>query len=241
MGPLLFLLYINDLPAVSKLFNMIMYADDTTLYCNINEATTEFVINTEPEKICGWLASNKLSLNAKKTKFMVFHTPQRKIQYPKLLINAFEIERVTQFNFLGVIISSSLNGIIILNTFLYPVIYVYPQAILFTLYDTLIVPHFSYCLLVWGAKLMMDHPIHMLQKKALRIISNRGYVAHSEPICKEFHLRKVPDMFRFSIWKCYYKLMNKQLPLYFENMKPELPIVCKTHNIRYGNKWYFLI
>ena len=41
LGPLLFLIYINDLPSVSNFFKMSMYADDTTLYCNINETTTD--------------------------------------------------------------------------------------------------------------------------------------------------------------------------------------------------------
>ena len=83
--------------------NMLMYADDTTLYCNINNNSNEIEINTE------WLSSNKLSLNAKKTKFMVFHTVQRKVIFPNLKINHIEIERVTQFNFLGLILSAQLS------------------------------------------------------------------------------------------------------------------------------------
>ena len=59
--------------------------------------------------ICEWLASNKLSLNARKTKFMVFHTVQRKIRYPILTINNTVIERVKQFNFLGIILHYTLK------------------------------------------------------------------------------------------------------------------------------------
>ena len=62
LGPLLFLIYINDLPSVSDLLNMLMYADDTTLYCNITEVD-ELTINNELQKITDWLSSNKLSLN----------------------------------------------------------------------------------------------------------------------------------------------------------------------------------
>ena len=88
---------------------MMMYADDTTLYCNLNENTTEVEINRELFKISGWLSSNKLSLNTKKTKYMVFHTSQRLIEHPLLIINNTEIERVSQFNFLGLIVSSNLK------------------------------------------------------------------------------------------------------------------------------------
>ena len=56
-----------------------MYADDTTLYCNPSNNANENYLNSELNKISEWLASNKLSLYARKTKFMVFHTVQRKI------------------------------------------------------------------------------------------------------------------------------------------------------------------
>ena len=109
LGPLLFLIYINDLPCVSPLFNMVMYADDTTLYCNLSNNANENYLNSELNKISEWLASNKLSLNTRKTKFMVFHTVQRKIQYPILTINNTVIERVKQFNFLGIILHYTLK------------------------------------------------------------------------------------------------------------------------------------
>ena len=109
LGLLLFLIYINDLPSVSRIFHMLMYADDTTLYCNLNGVNSEVVINNELSKISEWLSSNKLSLNIKKTKFMIFHTPLRRIDYPVLKLNNVNIERVSQFNFLTVVINSTLK------------------------------------------------------------------------------------------------------------------------------------
>ena len=70
-----------------------MYADDKTLDCNLSNNAYENYLNSELNKISEWLASNKLSLSARKTKFMVFHTVQRKIQYPILTINNTVIER----------------------------------------------------------------------------------------------------------------------------------------------------
>ena len=80
-----------------------MYADDTTLYCNINQNISEEVINVELLKLWEWLGANKLSLNIAKTKYMVFHTSKKNIIYPNLKVNNNTIERVTEFNFLGVI------------------------------------------------------------------------------------------------------------------------------------------
>ena len=66
LGPLLYLIYINDLPKVSHVFSMLMYADDTTLYCNLDDSTSEILLNNEPTKITDWLSSNKLSVMLKK-------------------------------------------------------------------------------------------------------------------------------------------------------------------------------
>ena len=60
-GPLLFLIYINDLLMVSDVVNMLMYADDTTLYCNINQNISEIEICHELWKVSQWLAANKFS------------------------------------------------------------------------------------------------------------------------------------------------------------------------------------
>ena len=110
LGPLLFLIYINDLPLVSNVFNMVMYADDTTLFCNIDNNVTEDVINRELLKIYEWLGANKLSLNVAKTKFMVFHTSNILVRCPNLLINGRPIERVTQFTFLDLILQSNMSS-----------------------------------------------------------------------------------------------------------------------------------
>ena len=72
LGPLLFLIYNNDLPLMSTIFSMLMYADDTTLYCNIDQYVNEDVINVVLAKLSEWLGANKLALNNNKTKFMGF-------------------------------------------------------------------------------------------------------------------------------------------------------------------------
>ena len=77
LGPLLFLIYINDLPKVSAFFDMMMYADDTTIYCNINKNVNEIVINAELEKVNKWLCSNKLSLNIKKDEIYGFSSQSK--------------------------------------------------------------------------------------------------------------------------------------------------------------------
>ena len=69
-------------------------------------------------------------------------------------------------------------------------------------------PHLNYSLLTWGSSIKEKHPLHLLQKKALRVITNNDYIAHTEPIYKELKILKLNDMFAVSVWKFYYKLMN---------------------------------
>ena len=68
LGPLLFLFYISNLPLVSPILRMLMYANDTTLFCSINNDTNDNEINYQLNTISEWILSNKLSLNIKKTK-----------------------------------------------------------------------------------------------------------------------------------------------------------------------------
>ena len=173
---------------------------------------------------------------------MIFHSSQKQVAYPSLKLNHVVIDRVQSFNFLGVILDSTLKWNTHTNNtslkisrvigLMYRLKHIYPQAVLLLLYNALILPHFSYCLLAWGCKVTNDHPLHLLQKKALRIITNSDYVAHSEPICKQLRLIRVPDMYRFALWRFYFKLMNKTLPIYFNFMIPSLPIICEHYDIR---------
>ena len=91
---------------------------------------------------------------------MVFHTINRAVKYPNLKINNTYIEHVYEFNFLGVILNwnTHINSIAskISRTvgLLYRLKDIYPQSVLLTLYNTLILPHFHYCLLLWGSSMV---------------------------------------------------------------------------------------
>ena len=119
IGPLLFIIYINDLPNASTLFNFLMYADDTTLYCCMDEIKShnkETAINEELQHVNSWLISNKLSLNVNKTKYMLYFKAPKVVNHLKIKINNNEISRVNTFNFLGLNLSSNLTWHTHINT-----------------------------------------------------------------------------------------------------------------------------
>ena len=240
LGPFLFSVYINDLPLCTDMFNMIMYADDTTLFCDINSIPdAEHSLNAELSEITDWLAANKLSLNANKTKFMVFHSDKKTVRYLKLHINATEIERTDHFNFLGLQLNHNLKWSTHINYvslkiskvtgLLYKLKSVYPITILKSIYNTLVLPRINYCILSWGSQI---DRIHLLQKRAIRNISKSNFGAHTEPLFKEYNLLKVQDIYYIAVLKFYFKLVNNHIPHYFNNLTPQFSAGHQHYNFR---------
>ena len=82
LGPLLFLIYINDIYNSSDKLSFYLFADDTNLlYADKTLKSLEAVVNTELAKIYNWLTANKLSLNLKKSNFVIFHQYQKRINF----------------------------------------------------------------------------------------------------------------------------------------------------------------
>ena len=162
LGPLLFLLYINDLVHTSNSLMPILFADDTNIFLSgnsIQQITS--TMNAELKKIVAWLHTNKLSLNVKKTHYMIFRSKRRKVHTDNnLYINGSKIDKVENTKFLGVTIDSQLSWqkhVSIVKGKIARGLGVICKArkslstnSLMTLYYSLIYPHFTYCVEVWG-------------------------------------------------------------------------------------------
>jgi len=232
LGPLLFIIYVNDIVYASHLFKPVIYADDTTLSATLsmfsdtnNASTIDDNINCELCKIDDWLKLNKLSLNIDKTKAMLFHTPQRSVTQPHLNIGGRSIEFVDKFDFLGIVIDKNLNWkshiakiafkISKVSAVMNKLKHYLPNFILLTIYNSLIMPHLNYGILLWGSQ---HKKLERLQKRAVRIIVNASYNSHTEPIFKALNILKVGDLCALHDLKFCYKYINSLLPCYFHSI-----------------------
>ena len=111
LGPLLFLVYINDLCSVSKVLELILFADDTNIFYSHTDASYLMeIVNLELEKITCWFYPNKLSINVKKSNFIIFRSRQNR-QTLDLAFNIsnYSIDRVKEATFFGVILDEHLT------------------------------------------------------------------------------------------------------------------------------------
>ena len=111
LGPLLFLLYINDFKNCRDLFDFHLFADDSNLfYADKNLKYLEQLVNVHSSNIHTWLRANRLSLNIKKTNYVIFHPPQKKLVYnPKLFLNQMVLKQEKYVKYLGIYVDSHLN------------------------------------------------------------------------------------------------------------------------------------
>ena len=244
LGPLLFIIYMNDISEVTNKFHFTLYADDTSLIEPICTFTTDLknyteasnTINQELKLITDWLCLNKLSLNAKKTKTMIFHHRQRNISEIKLnlSINDTPIEQVNEFNFLGLMFDECMtwkshtqkicSKIAVVNGTLNRLKRFISCDILKTIYNALIQPHLNYGILLWGKN---TKRINKLQKWSVRAITCSKYNAHTDPLFIKLKLLKIQDIYKLNILKFYFKYKKESLPNYFHGM---FDMVYPTHH-----------
>ena len=202
---------INDIVNSSEKCNFLMYADDTTIYFNLEDLqieNREVLINDELEKVNKWLKLNKLAVNVDKTiKSMLFHK-RRPVTPIQFSMNNRIIDVVQYFNYLGIMLDADMswkthvamvrNKLSRIDGILHRLKYIYPQNVLITLYKSLFVPHINYGSQIWGHA---GGALDKIQKKAVRTITYSNYFAHSEPLLKELNLLKVKDLFELKILK----------------------------------------
>ena len=233
LGPLLFILYVNDITSTSNVFDFILFADDTTiLYSHENIESQISVVNAELKEVSNWFKTNKLSVNASKTNYMILGTSHmtsvKAQQHFNVSLDDAVLDRVKYTKFLGVLIDEKLTwkchidcvsktlsrNIGIMNKLKYFI----PGRIFYSLYCTFILPYINYGILIWGntCKVYLDKLIK-LQKWAIRTISNSHYRSHTQPLFAKHNILKVNDMYSLELGVFMYKSSTNDLPGIFND------------------------
>ena len=191
LGPLLFIIFVNDLPD-SVMCKTVMYADDTSLLVSSSDPSSlQNSLNHNLSNIAKWFRDNNLTLNASKTKFMLFGTPQniKKFQNISLIYDGDDIEKVDHFKYLGIIFDSHMTwsqhvDLIASNVskrcgVIRRVKYYLPNHILKMLAESLVMPHFDYCSHVWSnCSNTLSSRLQVLLNNLARIILSADIRTH---------------------------------------------------------------
>ena len=237
LGPLLFLLYINDMNKSVKHSCVYHFADDTNLlYKNKDPKKLRKNINSDLKDIFTWLCANRLSLNVSKTEFIVFKPPKKSLhQRITLKLNGKTLFESTKLKYLGLIMDDRLTwkhhiselrkklsksiGIIYkmkkLNSH---------RRIMLSLYNAIFQSHVNYGLSVWGcANDKYIESIRLSQKRVIRIISNADYTSPTSKLFKDLNVLKIDDLLKIQyaslMWDYDKNILPSSLNFYFKSLK----------------------
>ena len=180
-----------------------------------------------------------------KTKFMVFHPTQKDITglVPTLEINGIEIERVSEFKNLGVIIDENLSWKSQTNILsnkmsqyagiLNKIKKYLPLYVMRSLSFSMVGSALNYGLLTWG---FICSRLTKIQKRVIRTITCSKYNAHTEPLLKALYILKIEDTLKLNTLKFYYKYTHDTLPSYFYTYNIETQGAHHSHDTRQQNQ-----
>ncbi len=230
LGPLLFILYINDLPCALKHSRPILFADDTSLYLS-HRSLKEVTIraNEELAQLHEWFKANRMSLNVSKTHYIHFTLKSDTIMTSKIEIDGMLVEEKEVLKFLGIHLDTVLNWNHHItsiknkvNSALYAMNRVknyIPFSYMKTLYFTLVQSHIEYGLILFGnANQSNMKKLQTVQNKAIRIITKSLNNCSTTSLYKELRILKINEQYELIVGKHMYRFNNQTLPYILQGM-----------------------
>lgn len=229
LGPLLFILYINDLVNCLKYCSVKLFADDTLLYVTVNDLELGVRnVNEDLSRLFGVICQNELKLNVDKTKVMIITNKQIDRENVNIYINGCKLKIESEMKYLGVMIDDKLkfdknadylakkigkktNVISRLRKQL-------TAGQKASLYKTIIEPHFTYCASVLFLSNETDLTrLQVLQNKCLRNVLDVDRYTSSEPMLKSLNLLSVKQLILFRTIIFIRKMIDKETPEYLSD------------------------
>ena len=244
LGPILFILYINDTYRSSTFLKFLLFADDTTILCTgkiFSELSAK--ITEELKTVSIWFKANKLSLNISKTNYIAFMNSGHASAVP-VFLDGQPIKQVTTTKFLGVEIDDNISwkihvkkveqklasAIGVISKLRYKI----NKDTALLLYDTMVLPHLSYCNIVWASTYKTTlSKLFCLQKRALRICTSAAKDSPSAALFINTNKLTIYDINKFQVAKFIYCFYNSLLPRVFNSM---FNLVDRIHQYKTRNE-----
>lgn len=249
LGPILFLLFINDLPRCSNELEFLLFADDTNIFLQGRDIyNLQAVANRTLVSVSNWLKSNKLTLNLNKTQFMISQPLMTQPITIDIKIDNIKLKQIDSVKFLGVVIDSQLkwkpqidelkDKLSKITGIVYRIRNHVNEANLKLIYFALVYPHFIYCSAIWGGayKTYLDN-LFIAQKKLIRTMYCRGRYDHTDGLFKSNNLLKLHDILYLQAGLFVYKSINiyttntgfQRLPPSRRVNELRIPLCLTTH------------
>ena len=229
LGPLLFLIYINDLYSSIKFCKVHHFADDTNLLHftdsikNLNKT-----INYDLKQLVHWLNANKIALNVSKTELVFFKPKKKQNDYDlNIKLAGKKIFQTPSVKYLGIKIDANLNwkdhqNYIAMklnkaNAILLKLKNYVNPSILKSVYFSIFESHLNYCSIIWSQNVDASNRLFLLQKRAIRTISFAQRLSPSSPLFSNTRILKFYD--KVSIENCILisKSLSNHLPTFFQD------------------------
>ena len=244
LGPLLFLVFINDLPNCCDL-DVTLFADDTLLsLASKNLAKLQKEMNKELKHVFEWLYENKLTLNFTKTKYMVISKAKKIFDSDfKIKLNGVPLKRCSEYKYLGVYIDEKINWkkhIQYVCDKLSKVCGYFAKLrhcagpnTLKMIYNALVFSHLKYCNIAWGgANKNVLKPLVTLHNRIIKTMAFAPFQATDVlQYFEQFQIHNTEQINILEIGKFMYKYKNSKLPVRFEGYF-QVSGTTHNHNLR---------
>ena len=263
LGPLLFLIYINDLHSAIKFSQSFHFADDTCLH-NIQSTFSKInrSLNKNLKELSFWLNANKIALNVAKTEVILFKTKHKPCDTGlRLELCRKRLYKTKYLRYLGIQIDKNLNWKIHIhdlasklnrvNAVLAKLRHFVNSEILRSTYFAIFHSNLNYVCIAWGLTGFPQQNVSILQKKALRIMNFEPLNAHITSLFKNFNILKFADIINvescifinncfnqdsFSIFNENFKLVSTMHSYNTRAARNGLLFVPSYKTVRFGRK-----
>ncbi|CAH2100147.1 unnamed protein product [Euphydryas editha] len=243
LGPLLFLIYVNNMADLSLKGDITLYADDTCLFYFGNSIESIMAdAQKDLDLLNTWLQSNLLTINISKTKYIIFAAKNKKIRnFVPPVINKQPISKVDNEKYLGLILDSKMSWkphiqkiktkLRSLTGLLRGTVGCYPRHVRYTIYNSLVKPHIDYLIQLWGTAAKTNlKELQIAQNKLIKILFNYDFFTSTKKMYKETQLLNIEQTYTYYTCLLIRKILNKDIHTQITFTKKQ-----QIHNMRLRN------